>query len=589
MPEVLFVLEVAIEVAFALLAISATVSWARHPDLRHGFLTLALGSLALLVLLSPDLYAPGLAGRVMTDAGIVLFLLSGFGLLMFRDSFLPRSAGGRLVAISAIVVAGVLGVAAQLPPTDAPHSAFQSVAIVALFAVWAYCILEPVVSFWSASPSRPAVEQARLRAISFGYLGLLAVIVIGTVANTLGAALTVVVDVLALAIVPILYVAFFPPTWLRRLWRQPEEDAFRHALHDLLLYSPDRATLAARALGWAQRLVASEAEFVVDSDGSILATRGITEHDANAVVKKVEPLKADAALRRPDSPWLVDSTLVVPLDLQEGRGAMVMLTGGYDAMFGDDELSRLRQYAASITAGLDRVALNERIAALERAKSDFLSIASHELRGPMTVIKGYLTMVESGSLGDVSPKVRSVLPLLVSKADEVNWMIEQMIEASRLEEGRLALKKRKMDIVELTDIAADGVKMLLGNHPMHIDSPPEPIEAEVDPDRFQIVIRNLLSNAAKYSAAGTDIDVKLRRNGSLAFISVTDHGIGIAKKDQSSLFTRFNRIESPGHVQGTGLGLWLSREIARMHEGDLTVESDLGQGSTFTLAVPITG
>lgn len=586
MSEVLVVLEVAIEVAFAFLAIRAAASWAGHPDRRHGFLTLALGSLALLILLSPNLFA---GGRAMTDAGIVLFLLSGLGLLMFRDSFLPHNPRSRIAAIAAIVGAGVVGIFAQLPPEETPHSAFQSLAIALLFAVWAYCILEPVVSFWSASLSRPAVERARLRAISIGYLGLLAVIVIGTVANSLGAGLTTVVDIVGLAIVPILYVAFFPPTWLRRVWRQPEEDAFRHALHDLLLYSPDRATLAARALGWAQRLVASKAEFVVDSDGSILATRGITGDAASAIATKMEPLKADTAQRRPNAPWLVDSTLVVPLDLQEGRGAMVILTGGFDSMFGDDELSRLRQYAASITAGLDRVALNVRIAALERAKSDFLSIASHELRGPMTVIKGYLTMVDSGSLGEVSPKVRSVLPLLISKADEVNWMIEQMIEASRLEEGRLALKRRKMDIVELTDIAADGVKMLLGNHNMHIDSPSEPIEAEVDPDRFQIVIRNLLSNAAKYSPAGTDIDVKMRRDGSLAFISVTDHGIGISKKDQASLFTRFSRIESPGHVQGTGLGLWLSREIARMHEGDLTVESDVGQGSTFTLAVPITG
>ena len=198
-------------------------------------------------------------------------------------------------------------------------------------------------------------------------------------------------------------------------------------------------------------------------------------------------------------------------------------------------------------------------------------------------------MVESGSLGDVSSKVQSVLPLLISKADEVNWMIEQMIEASRLEEGRLALKRRKMDIVELTDIAADGVKMLLGNHNLHIDSPAAPIEAEVDPDRFQIVIRNLLSNAAKYSPAGSDIDMSVRRNGSEAFVSVQDHGVGIAKKDQGALFNRFSRIESQGHVPGTGLGLWLSREIARLHDGDLTVESEPGKGSTFTLTVPLAG
>ncbi|HVH62880.1 MAG TPA: HAMP domain-containing sensor histidine kinase, partial [Candidatus Dormibacteraeota bacterium] len=254
---------------------------------------------------------------------------------------------------------------------------------------------------------------------------------------------------------------------------------------------------------------------------------------------------------------------------------------------GEDELTRLRQYATSITAGLDRVLLNERITALERAKSDFLSIASHELRGPMTVIKGYLTMLEGGALGEVSPKVQSVVPLLISKADEVNWMVEQMIEASRLEEGRLALKKQIVDLVELTDIAVDGVKLLLGNHHLNVDQPQEAVEAEVDPDRFQIVIRNLLSNAAKYSPNGSDIDVKVRRDGTFAFVSVHDYGVGISKEDQGRLFKRFNRIETHTHVQGTGLGLWLSREIARMHDGDLVVQSEIGRGSTFTLSVPI--
>ena len=205
----------------------------------------------------------------------------------------------------------------------------------------------------------------------------------------------------------------------------------------------------------------------------------------------------------------------------------------------------------------------------------------------MTVIKGYLTMLDAGALGDLAPKARSVLPLLISKSDEVNWMIEQMIEASRLEEGRLALKRHRADIVELTDSAIDGVRMLLSGHELKVDMPVESIEADVDPDRFQIVIRNLLSNAAKYSASGTDITVDVRRDDGKALVSVHDEGIGISKEDQTSLFTRFGRIDTTQHVQGTGLGLWLSREIARMHEGDLTVESRTGRGSTFTFSVPL--
>jgi signal transduction histidine kinase len=280
--------------------------------------------------------------------------------------------------------------------------------------------------------------------------------------------------------------------------------------------------------------------------------------------------------------------LVVPLNLQNGRGAIVIISGRLTPIFGDDELGRLALYASSISAGLDRVTLNSRIHALERVKSDFLNIASHELRGPMTIIKGYLTMLEAGSLGDLPPKASSVLPLLISKSEEINWMLEQMVETSRLEEGRLELSKRRGDVVEITDMAIDGVKTLLRGHDVRLDEPAEPLEAEIDPDRFQMVVRNLLSNASKYSPPGTDIVVRIKRDAGMATVSVIDQGVGISEEDQASLFTRFGRIPTTQHVQGTGLGLWLSREIARMHDGDLTVESAAGRGSTFVLKVPLT-
>jgi signal transduction histidine kinase len=380
-------------------------------------------------------------------------------------------------------------------------------------------------------------------------------------------------------------VSFAPPAWLRRFWRQPEEDQFRSALHDLLLYSPDRQTLAHRALVWAQRLVGGDAAFLIDSDRSVLAAEGIAVGEAEEIVKRNDFATMAGQGREP---WRKGHMLIVPLDLQAGRAAIVIVSGRLTSIFGDDELNRLVQYAVSISAGLDRVALSERIHNLEKAKSDFLNIASHELRGPMTIIKGYLTMFEAGALGELSPKANSVLPLLISKSDEINWMLEQMLETSRLEEGRLELNKKRYDVVEITDTAIDGVKMLLRGHDLKVDEPAEPLEADVDRDRFQMVIRNLLSNAAKYSPAGSDITVRIQQENGNATVAVIDQGVGISPEDQANLFTRFGRIQSTQHVQGTGLGLWLSREIARMHDGDLTVKSARGSGSTFVLAVPLT-
>lgn len=367
--------------------------------------------------------------------------------------------------------------------------------------------------------------------------------------------------------------------------REPQEDTFRNALHDLLLYSPDRPTLAQRALSWATRLVGGVGAVIIDADGSILAAREMTLEQAEAVAMEVRSGSTAGGARTSNQPA---TRLITSLHLQQGEGCMVVLAGPFTPTFGDDEILRLRQYANSISAGLDRVSLNARIASLEKAKTEFLNVASHELRGPMTVIKGYLTMLEEGSLGDLSAQSLSVVHLLIAKCDEVNWMVEQMVEAARLEEGRLALKKLPVDLVELTDLAIEGVSQLLSKHQLSVEKPSSAVEAEVDPDRFQMVVRNLLSNAAKYSPKGARIKVRISGDG-IGIVAVTDEGIGIAEADQARLFSRFVRIETKAteSVSGTGLGLWLSREIARMHDGDLTVESTPGRGSTFTFRVPL--
>jgi signal transduction histidine kinase len=586
MGELLVALQLAVAVGFGLLVVRTTVSWIRHRDRRHGYLALALGSLALTIMIAPIRGGSGPEAQVLTDITLALFLLSGYGLVRFRDSFVPLRTRTLRLVTAGILLVGVLGILVQLPAEpQRSHSPLQMIVLLSVLVAWVLCILEPIVRFWIAARGRHAVEAARLRALSIGCAGILFVVTLGTFGPGMGVGGPWVTSLVTLAFVPILWVSFAPPAWMRRFWRQPEEDEFRSALHDLLLYSADRETLARRALGWAQRLVGGEGAFVIDSDGSILAAEGLPVGEAEKIAKQNDFL----GVAEPGyEPWRKEHMLIVPLDLQKGSGAIVIVSGRLTSIFGEDELNRLVQYAVSISAGLDQVALTDRIRTLERAKSDFLNIASHELRGPMTIIKGYLTMFESGSLGEMSPKANSVLPLLISKSDEINWMLEQMLEASRLEEGRLELNKKRYDVIEVTDTAIDGVKMLLRGHDLKVDEPAEPLEAEVDRDRFQMVIRNLLSNAAKYSPAGSDITVRIQRQNGNATVAVIDHGVGISMEDQANLFTRFSRIQTTQHVQGTGLGLWLSREIARMHDGDLTVQSALGSGSTFMVAVPLT-
>ncbi|HET9410279.1 MAG TPA: HAMP domain-containing sensor histidine kinase [Candidatus Dormibacteraeota bacterium] len=568
---------VAIQIAFFLLAVGTLTDWIRHRDRQRTFLVLALLFLTLLVLITPINAVVNLPAQVVTDLGLVVFLLSGYFLLLFRDSLIPLGSIARRLITAEVAVVAVAAVLANFPSgSNAARSPFQLIVLAAVIVTWVLCVGEPIIRLGLASIDRPAVEGARLRALSLGYAGLIAVILVAVLAGprTRDPNVAVAIDAVVLLVVPLLYASFSPPTWLRRLWSQPEEDEIRRAIHDLLLYSPDRTTLARRALDWGARLVGGAAAFIVDSDGTILATRGIT---------------VDEAARSAATPTHDRSTLLIPLDLEQGRGTMIILSGPFTPVFGEYEVSRLKGYAVSITAGLDRVSLTGRIAALEKAKTEFLNIASHELRGPMTVIKGYLTMLAAGSLGDIPPRAMSVMPLLIAKSDEVNSLLEQMIEASRLEDGKLALKRERNDIVELTEAAIETLEPLLTGHEFKFEKPAQPIWAKVDPDRFQIVVRNLVSNAIKYSPTGAHVTVRIKPNGNGAALAVIDQGIGIAAQDQAKLFTRFGRIENQAtmHTSGTGLGLWLSREIARMHDGDLTLDSEEGRGSTFTMEIPL--
>jgi signal transduction histidine kinase len=577
MTSVLKALEIAVPAAFVALALFTLTDWIRHRDRQRVWLVTALVSLSGLAVLTPLAALVGLPAQLVTDLAVVLFVLSGYALLMFRNSLIPL--GTRLTAAITMWTAlvAIVGVIADLSSNpQSQRSTFQLVAVGLIVITWVVCVVEPIFRLGLSSIGRPSVEGSRLRSLSLGYAGLVAVIVASTVAGPelRSATAAVVVDLVVLFMVPLLYASFAPPLWLRQLWSRSEEDELRKALHELLLYSPDRATLASRALAGGARMVGAPAGFIQDSDGSILAAHGLTHKEAAAL-----NAGADTA----------HSVLRIPLDLTHGPGMMTILAGPFTPLFGQWEISRLRGFAVSITAGLDRVSLTGRIAALEKAKTDFLDFASHELRGPITVIKGYLTMIAAGSLGDVSPRAAAVIPLLVAKADEVNSMLEQMIETSRLEEGRLALKKERSDIAGLTEDAIQNLGPLVSDHEVDIKRPFEPLWADVDPDRLQIVVRNLVSNAVKYSPAGAPIAVKIARRDHHALVTVTDKGIGIDKDDQRNLFTRFGRIQSAAtaHTSGAGLGLWLSREIARMHDGDLTVESEPGKGSTFTLEIPL--
>jgi signal transduction histidine kinase len=229
------------------------------------------------------------------------------------------------------------------------------------------------------------------------------------------------------------------------------------------------------------------------------------------------------------------------------------------------------------------------LAELEKAKSEFLRLASHELRGPAATLGGYLSLMEDESLGPIPKRMRPVLPLLRTKAAQINLLANEMVEAARLEDERLQLSRRRLDLREVVRRSLETARAsVTSRHRLRFDDRVRhvlPILA--DPMRLDIVIGNLIDNAIKYSPKGGDVTVQLSVAGGLGLVIVRDLGIGIAPADMDRLFVRFSRIVHDTDVPGTGLGLYLARELARLHGGDIVAVSKPGEGSEFTLSLPL--
>jgi len=229
----------------------------------------------------------------------------------------------------------------------------------------------------------------------------------------------------------------------------------------------------------------------------------------------------------------------------------------------------------------------ERMAELERTKSHFLNLASHELRGPLAVIRGYNSMLEDGTIA--AEQIPAVARIVDAKLAQMDLLIEQMLETARLEDDTYELFRDTFDLRDVAQEQVDVFRALARDHSLVMAPDSGPLVVEGDRARIATVVANMLDNALKYSPGGGEILVTTGDRGANGFVSVRDEGLGISPRHLPLLFTRFGRLPTEQNVTipGTGLGLFLCREIARRHGGDVEVESKPGVGSEFTLTVPL--
>ena len=313
-----------------------------------------------------------------------------------------------------------------------------------------------------------------------------------------------------------------------------------------------------------------DAVFVVAADGTLSA--------ANA---------AAAALLGPLDD-VVGQPFVDALDVRDALGAPG-LRNGYPKPGSETELTFRStggdDVAAVVTAavGDDGTAVLCARPVSDKSGIAIVSTVSHELRSPLTSVKGYTSLMLNRWERIDDAKKREMLEQVHHDADRVTRLVTELLDISRLETGRLVLRRQMIDLSALAATVVDKVGMAYPALECTVDVSGVP-EVYADPDKVEQVLTNLVENAAKYgNPAGMRIEGSLE--GDVVRISVLDRGTGIPESDLPKVFTKFFRRDH-GRPTGTGLGLWISRGLVEAHGGELTATSDEGEGATFSFTLP---
>ena len=257
----------------------------------------------------------------------------------------------------------------------------------------------------------------------------------------------------------------------------------------------------------------------------------------------------------------------------------------------DDVTERRRHEQAVETALESEKQLVDRLAQLDQAKNDFLATVSHELRTPITSIIGYSQLLLSDSSADMSAMHHQILGRIERNGRRLMGLIEDMLTMSQIEVGTMRFHRVPIDVREPVLQAVESVTASLPVHQLDLvqEIPEHAVKVSGDVDKLERAFANLLSNAVKFSNPGDSVVVRLEECDGQAVVSVIDTGVGISPEDRVHLFDRFFRGKGATDraIQGAGLGLPIASSIVAGHDGTIDIESVLGEGSRFTVRLPV--
>ncbi len=585
--------------AFGTLAILALRQWQRPdrpPNRGALWLLFLLGDLAILSALGVFFHPKivnGLVGEWVVKAILVFLLSAPWLLYRFLAVFdaPPRRVEWLVDALAVLIVLVSLGLPRIPHPND--HPAW--VLIYAWLAVtsWSVTSLIVAVRLWRAGAGEPAVSRRRMRMLSIGSAVLTIAAIPGTAPTTTPpAVIRVVFGLLPFVAAIAFYLAFSPPSWLRIVWRSPDQPLVRRAELNLMVGSTPRE-VTQQLLSRVTELLGGRGAFLSSSapgsagggsgggEPPTIAVHGMTVAEANEALERMqhEGRRATAMFAGPD-------LLAMPV----GSGWLGVRSNRYAPYFGEDELSLLQSLGTFAELVLQRLELfeSERQARLEleRANTELGTLVygvSHDLKSPLITVLGYLDYLRTDFAGALSDEGRHYLDRMEVSALYMQDLIADLLELSRI--GRVEVERQPVDLSALAEELAAELRVSHAQAAVVV-SPMPMIRA--NPARARQLLANLIENALRHGGRD-DLTVRVWGRPSEAGgveIVVADDGVGIPREYRERVFGIFERLEArQGDRGGTGIGLAICRKIVEQLDGSIHL-GDPARGAEFIITLP---
>jgi signal transduction histidine kinase len=549
--------------AFGALALVCLRAWRarRGPPAMWAFAT--FGLLALVAVTGPVVDAFGEEPLWLTKVIVALVVVFPYFLFRFAASFAPPARW--LEVVAAALTAGLIGWGLALTdiPAEGEHrSASFTAFVIALLVQWSVLSLLVALRLWRAGRGQPTVVRYRMWLLGLGAIALsVAIVLAGVAAENPSAEFELAEGLLTLLSSLLFFFGFAPPKGLRKVWREPEEQLLRRSMDELLVADQPQDVMDI-ALPQMADIVGAKAVALLDADEEILGTNGVERTE-------VRSKPGGERLHLPE-------------------GSLIVWTSAATPFFAQEEFDLLRSLGSFTLLAYERksyvVRQRQALQEADQLKTNFIALASHELRTPAAVIHGIAATLSLRADALTDDQQRNLRDTLFEQTDRMRRLVDQLLDLSRLEANGIRIEPQTLHVRSRIE---ELVSTVAAERPLDVTiTVPSELEALVDPNAFDRIVVNLIVNAARYGAPPIEISAEQRDRHFR--VSVRDHGRGVPPEFVPQLFERFSRSKTSRaeRVEGAGLGLAIAKSYAQAHGGDLLYEDAVPHGARFEFVLP---